>query len=186
MTPLSSITIVLGKLKSSFVYVSIFLVSSLPVLLSLFVLEFDNQQGFSLASLLDIEQLKILLPLMWRLGVWIAILFTTTVCFVTAGFFMSSISKSTSMATTFSYCFAALTTIVTLVALIPNALPDALRVKVLTINPLVAALRVTSDEMFPDLPADIWKHNLYLFAGLSLFFIIASSIRVYFILSKRK
>ncbi len=170
MTPIPATRVVLGKLKASFVYVSVFLVSSLPVLLSLVYLDYSSEMTISS---------------FWRVGAWFAILVVTTVLFITAGFFASAFSKSTSVATAISYCFAAFICIVTLAALIPDALPAKIQTILLTINPVVAALRLMSDDLFGQLPDDVWIHNLGALGGTALFFIIASSIRTYRIFTRR-
>lgn len=172
MTPISPLTVVFGKLKAGFLYVSIFLVSSLPVLLSLAYLDI-TQDEFSLMSL-------------WRVGAWCAILIFTTLAFITAGFCASAFSKSTSGATAVSYTFAAVICIVTFAALIPGAFAPATQQIILTLNPMVAALRVTSDQMFAQLSPDIWIHNLIFLVGISVVFIVASSFRVYSIFTKQQ
>ena len=56
----------------------------------------------------------------------------------------------------------------------------------LTLNPVVAALRITSDELFQDMPDDLWLNNLAFLGGISLLFIILASGRLYYILTRRK
>ena len=48
-----------------------------------------------------------------------------------------------------------------------------------------ALLRVSSDNMFSDLPETLWLNNLYLTGGLVLTFLLISSIRVYYIFTRR-
>ncbi|RMD79480.1 MAG: ABC transporter permease, partial [Lentisphaerae bacterium] len=76
MTPLSATTVVMGKIKAAFLYVSIFLVSSLPVLFSLAFLDYSQEISTFQAF--------------WRVGAWLAILVVVTVTFIIAGFFFSS------------------------------------------------------------------------------------------------
>ncbi len=171
MTPISALKVVLGKLKASFLYVSVFLVSSLPVLFSLAYLDYNSDM--------------VSIQAFWRVGAWLAILVVVTILFITAGFCSSAFAKSTSTATAISYVFAALVSVVTLSALIPDAMPERVQQVLLTINPVVAALRVTSDEMFGQLPDDVWIHNLAILGGTALFFVIASSLRTYRIFSRR-
>jgi ABC-type transport system involved in multi-copper enzyme maturation permease subunit len=166
MTPISAVRVVIGKLQAAFIYVSIFLVSSLPVLYSLADLEVEANY--------------------WRIGAWCAVLLLTTVAFITAGLCASAFSHKTSHATGISYCFAALICIVTLAAELPGVFSFNVRLFWLTLNPVVAALRITSDELFQDMPDTLWLHNLVFLGGISLFFIIVASGRLYYILTRRK
>ncbi len=171
MTPIAATTVVLGKLKAAFLYVSIFLISSLPVLFSLAYLDYS-------------EEIKDWTAF-WRVGVWIAILILVTICFISAGLFASAFSRSTSSATAISYCFAAFICIVTLAALIPDAFTQKVQEILLTLNPIVAALRVTSDEMFEQLSDKVWVYNLVVLSVIALFFVAGSSVRVYYIFTRR-
>ena len=151
---------VIGKLKASFLYVSIFLISSLPVLFSLAFLEVKSNY--------------------WRLGAWVAVLVLTTVACVTAGLCASAFCKSTGVATGMSYCFSAIICVVTFGAELPGAMSGGLRQAVLTFNPMVGALRITSDNLFGDLPQDLWIHNLTALGSLSALFVILASARLYY------
>jgi len=166
MTPITAVRVVIGKLQAAFVYVSIFLISSLPVLYSLADLEVEANY--------------------WRIGAWCAVLVLTTVAFITAGLCASAFSQKTSHATGISYCFAALICIVTLAAELPGVFSFNVRLFWLTLNPVVAALRITSDELFQDMPDDLWLNNLAFLGGISLLFIILASGRLYYILTRRK
>ena len=166
MTPITAVRVVIGKLQAAFVYVSIFLISSLPVLYSLADLEVEANY--------------------WRIGAWCAVLVLTTVTFITAGLCASAFSQKTSHATGISYCFAALICIVTLATELPGVFSFNVRLFWLTLNPVVAALRITSDELFQDMPDDLWLHNLAFLGGISLLFIILASGRLYYILTRRK
>jgi len=166
MTPLTAWRVVIGKLEAALMYVSIFLVSSLPVLYALTDLEVEVNY--------------------WRIGAWCGVLLLTTVAFTTAGLCASAFSRKTSHATAISYCFAAFICIVTLAAELPGAVPLEVRQLWLTINPVVAALRITSDELFSDMPADLWIHNLAFLGGISVLFVVLTSGRLYYILTQRK
>ena len=190
MTPISAIKIVIGKLKASFVYVSIFLISSLPVLFALVYLDYSNEAltealKESGSDIAFIDKAKILTVAFWRGGVWILILLLSTLTFISAGFCASAFSKSTSTATAISYCFAAFVCIVTLAGLIPDAFTVQTKEFLLQLNPIISALRVTSDELFPDLSENVWINNVKILCGTTLFFLIISSARVYYIFTKR-
>lgn len=171
MTPISALGVVLGKLKAAFLYVSIFLVSSLPVLLSLVYLEVSTKE-LSLFSF-------------WRIGACLLIMILATLAFITAGFCASAFSTNTSSATAVSYCFAAVVCIVSFGAVIPDAFSQGGQQVILAINPVVAALRVTSDSLFSTMPANIWLHNVGFLLGISLLFIALSAGRVYYIFTRQ-
>jgi ABC-type transport system involved in multi-copper enzyme maturation permease subunit len=166
MTPLSAVRVVFGKLKAAFLYVSIFLVSSLPVLGSLAYLEVGANY--------------------WRIGAWVAILVLSTLSFITAGLCASAFCRSTSAATAVSYCFSIFICIVTLGASLPGAFTPAVRQIVLTMNPMVGALRITSDRLFVDLPTDLWIHNMTFLGGISAVFVAAAAARVYYTFNYRQ
>ncbi len=165
MTPLSAVRVVLGKMEAAFLYVSIFLISSVPVLVSLAYLEVRENY--------------------WRIGAWCAVMLLTTLAFITAGLCASAFSKKTSHATAISYCFAGFICIVTLAGELPDAFSEGMRRLLLMMNPIVAALRITSDTLFSDMPPNLWIHNIVFLAAISLLFIVLSAGRVYYIFSQR-
>ena len=158
MAPLSAFYVVWGKLKASMLYVSLFLLSSIPILFSLAYIEVQTNY--------------------WRVGAWFAILVACAVTFSTAGLCASAFCKRTSVATGISYGLSALICVVTFVGLLPNTFSEGTQRALLTVNPMVAALRVTSDNLFSQLPSDVWKHNLVLLCSLSLLFIAAAAWRI--------
>jgi len=172
MTPISAVTVVLGKLKAGFLYVCIFLASSLPVLLALAYLDTFGADEVTLADY-------------WRVGVWLLIMIAATLVFIAGGFCASAFSRNTSGATAVSYCFAAAICIVTFVALIPGAVGTETGRMLLTLNPVAVALRVTSDQLFPQLGEAAWQHNLAAMLGITLALIVISSLRVYHIFTRR-
>lgn len=165
MAPLSAVYVVFGKLKASLLYVSLFLISSLPVLFSLAYIEVQTNY--------------------WRVGAWFAILCTTAFTLTTAGLCASAFCKRTSVATGVSYGISAIICVVTFVALLPNTFSEGIQRFLLTLNPMVAALRVTSDGLFAELPSDVWKHNLALLGCLSAIFVVAASLRIYSTFSRQ-
>ncbi len=171
MTPISATRVVSGKLKAGFLYVSIFLLSSLPILLALAYLD-TTRDEFNMQTL-------------WRVGAWFIIMLFSTLAFITAGFCASAFSKTTSGATAVSYTFAGIICIVSFAALIPGAFTVATQEAILQVNPIVAALRVTSDEMFAQLSPNIWMRNIAFLVSVSVIFIVASSIRVYSIFTRQ-
>ncbi len=163
MTPLSAWTVVVGKIKAAFVYVVIFLLSSLPVLFSLAYLE--TQAAY------------------WRIAAWMGALLLSAVVFIIAGLLASTLAKTTAAATAVSYGFAFSLSVVTLsVQMFGSRVPDQLRAIILTFNPLVAAIQITSDVWFAELPRlwgrPLWQNHLYLFGGLAVLLLLATAVRV--------
>ena len=120
----------------------------------------------------------------WRVTACLAIMLVTTITFIAAGFCASAWSKTTSTATAISYGFAGIITIVTLAAMIPGAFSQPVTEAMLTLNPMVAALRVTSDELFGNLSPQVWVHNLVLMGSLAVGLIVLSAARVYYIFTR--
>ena len=101
MTPLSAFTVLIGKLKAAFMFLLIFLISSLPVLFSLAYLEVDAAY--------------------WRIPAWIATLLLSALVFIIMGLFASTIMKNTASATALSYTMTFVLTIVSLAVLLFGA-----------------------------------------------------------------
>lgn len=170
MTGVRSHTVVFGKFKAGFMYVLIFLVSSLPVLGSLYYLEPS--------------------PASWRFSAWLGILILTTLLFVVAGLAASGLAKTTGQATAISYAFSAVLCLAPLGTLLfGTRVTPELQTLILTTNPVAAALQVTSDSLFADLPR-LWGrrlwHNHLIFAGsLIALLTLATAIRVRHIFNHR-
>lgn len=170
MTRLSTWTVVLGKFKAAFVYVLIFLVSSLPVLYSLVYLETQ--------------------PSYIRIAWWLFALVLSALVFTLSGLFASTWMRTTAAATAASYGFAFTLSVVTMsVQLFGARIPDTIRAAILTFNPLVAAIQITSDEWFAELPRlfgrPLWQNHLILFGALAVFLLLATAWRVHCIFRER-
>lgn len=170
MTNLGAGTVVIGKLKAGFLYVMIFLISSLPVLWALTYLEAHASY--------------------WRVCGWIAILFLTTAVFVSSGLCASTLASSTGAATAMSYGFSAFLCIGTLgVLLFGSRMSPTLQALALCFNPLAAALQITSDSWFAELPKifgnSIWLNNLLFLSGLTIILTVITAVRVRVIFNKR-
>jgi ABC-type transport system involved in multi-copper enzyme maturation permease subunit len=170
MTPLSSWTVVLGKLKAAFVYVFIFLLSSIPVVLALAYLETGDEK--------------------WRLIAWSGVFVLATLVFTLFGLFASSVMKSTVGATILSYGFALATSGVTLAVLVfGERIGMQVKAWFLVFNPLVAAIQLCTDRWFADMPnvygVPIWQANLVFFAITFVVLLMLTSIRVWSIMSRR-
>lgn len=165
MTPLSALAMVAGKLKAALAYVSVFLASSFPVMLALAQMEAKSAY--------------------WRVGVWFGVLVLTALTLTAAGLCASAYSQRTSFATGLSYGFAALLCIGTFGVLLPGAFDVEAQRIVLTLNPIVAALRVTSNEMFSQMPDSTWVRHLALMATFSMALLSLAAVRIYGIFSRR-
>lgn len=171
MTPLKVRTVVAGKLKAGLLYVMMFLVSSVPVLLTLAYLE-------STAAY-------------WRLGAWLAILVLTAAAFVSLGLCASTLAPTTGAATAVSYVLAALLCLGTLsVLLFGSRVSPTLTALVLAPNPIVGALQVSSDGMFETLPRvfgnPLWVNTILSLAALTVLLTAVTVIRVRRIFSQRE
>lgn len=192
MTTISPLTVILGKLKATFFYAMIFIVSSIFVLFAMAYL--TPQEVLPDFSMLDpqfweelmnrIRTEKDWLIRFWdtysALFAWIMILLMSTMAFLSAGLFASAISRTTTVATAIAY---SITGILCIVTLLPLALGDKLSngfaAFVLSFNPIVAAMQVTS-HFFPEYPG-IWIQNLESLFALILFFLIGSVLRVWYL-----
>lgn len=170
MTPLSSWTTVIGKLKAALIYVIVFIISSIPVLYALTYLETEAAY--------------------WRVAGWCGILLLSAVVYIMTGLFCSTVMKSTSAATAVSYTIVFSLSAVTFgVLAFGTRIPGIVKSFFLTLNPLAAALQVTSDTWFADLP-DIagnrmWLNHVYLYSIIGILFLVFSVIRMHGLLKKR-
>ncbi|OGV71851.1 MAG: hypothetical protein A3K19_01135 [Lentisphaerae bacterium RIFOXYB12_FULL_65_16] len=170
MTRVSALKVVIGKIKAGLLYVLMFLASSLPVLWALTYLE--AQASY------------------WRIGAWMGILVLTTMVFVVAGLCASTITESTAAATAVSYVFSGIVCLGTLgVLLLGSRIGPELQTFVLTFNPLVAALQITSDTWFGDLPKlfgnRLWQNSLMALGGITLVLTMITALRVRYIFNHR-
>lgn len=170
MTPLHISTIVLGKLKAAFMYVFMFLLSSLPVLFALAYLEVEANY--------------------WRIGAWLGTLLLCAVVFILTGLVASSIMKNTAAATALSYTIAFSLSILTFaVLLFGERISPAARAALLTLNPLAAAIQITSDVWFGELPDlfgnPMWQNHLIVFTVLAFALLAMGIARTRVILYKR-
>ncbi len=191
MTPVKPYTVITGKLKATFFYALIFIISSLFVLIAMGYLE--QQDIFPEASMLSGDFWKALLEKVkvaawwkqfWeiysRIFIWVGILLLSTVTFLTAGLFASAFSKTTSIATAVAY---SITAVVCLVSFAPVMIGDrfshAFSAWILSFNPIAAAMQITNDafESYPNL----WINNLYVMCGLIVFFLVAATIRTWYL-----
>lgn len=197
MTPLSPATLIFGKLKATFFYALIFIVSSVFVLLAMAYLE--PQDVFPETSILSpvfwselVERIRMeenwfarFWEIYWRIFVWVAILLLSTMTFLCGGLFASAFSRTTAIATALAY---GITGIICIVTLLPLALEEklsyGLSFALLSFNPIVAAMQATGDS-FANYPG-LWIRNMLSLALLILFFLAASMGRVWFLFRRQK
>jgi ABC-type transport system involved in multi-copper enzyme maturation permease subunit len=170
MTPLTVRAVVMGKLKAGLLYVLMFLVSSIPVLLTLSYLEASAAY--------------------WRLGAWLGILVLTAAAFVSMGLCASTLTPTTGAATALSYVVAAVVCLGTLsVLLFGSRISPTLEAVILAANPIAGALQVTSDRMFETLPKvcgqPLWVNTILFLAGMTVVLVAVTALRVRMIFSQR-
>jgi ABC-type transport system involved in multi-copper enzyme maturation permease subunit len=161
----------MGKLKAGLLYVMMFLVSSIPVLLTLSYLESTTAY--------------------WRLGAWLGILVLTAAAFVSLGLCASTLAPTTGAATALSYVVAALICLGTLsVLLFGSRISPGLEAVVLSANPIAGALQVTSDRMFEALPKafgnPLWLNTVIFLAGMTVVLVAVTAVRVKMIFAQRE
>jgi ABC-type transport system involved in multi-copper enzyme maturation permease subunit len=171
MTPLTVRAVVMGKLKAGLLYVMMFLVSSIPVLLTLSYLESNAAY--------------------WRLGAWLGILILTAAAFVSLGLCASTLTPTTGAATALSYVVAALICLGTLsVLLFGSRISPGLEALVLSANPIAGALQVTSDQMFERLPKvfgnPLWLNTVIFLTGMTVVLVAVTALRVKRIFAQRE
>ena len=190
MTDITPLTLILGKLKATFSYAFIFIASSVFILLAMAYLE--PQTVFPDVSVADPGFWEALSekvrndPEWWSkffetyrsIFLWVILLLLSTMTFLSAGLFASSIAKNTTSATVMSYAFAAFLCIVTF-------LPVPLQAKfsksfaafLLSLNPVAAAMQLT-DGAFPLYP-DLWQRYFVTAVLLNLALLGGAVARVY-------
>ena len=166
MSRIGAFRYVMGKLYAGFIYIFFIMACSIPVIFSLNFLQ-DGRGGN-------------LLPMIWLLA-------STSLCFICAGLFFSSISKTSSGATAASYIFAFTITLGTLsVLLFADKLGEELMRNILMINPVAGGLRNT-DRMFTDfLEGSFWQINVVFLIASSALLSILGAIKVGQLMSRRK
>lgn len=191
MTPLTPVTVIAGKLKATFFYALIFIISSVFVLLAMAYLEpqeifpdsttvLDPAWWSDLSQRIqsDKEWFTKFKDTYWRLFVWVIILLLSTMTFLTGGLFASCLARTTAVATAIAYSFTAVICIVTMIPIpLEDKLSRGASTFLLSFNPIASAMQVTSDA-FANYPG-LWLNNIYAMAGLTVFFLAGSVFRVW-------
>jgi ABC-type transport system involved in multi-copper enzyme maturation permease subunit len=198
LTPLQPLAVIMGKLKATFFFAMIFVVSSFFVIFAMAYLEhqtvfpelscFSGDFWHQLAERIRTE------PNWWgefwstyrRIAIWIAILLLSTVTFLTGGLFASSVARTTGIATAISYALTATICLVTMAPLVlGEKLPPSLAAWLLASNPVAAAIQATSEQVFSSYPG-LWHKNLLILSGLTLAFLAAATVRLWFLFRKQE
>lgn len=190
MTLLTPFTLIAGKLKATFFYALIFIVSSAFVLLAMAYLE--QQELFPEGSAMDPAWWGLVWKKMshengwwlkfwetyWRIFAWVAILLVSTMSFLTGGLFASCLSRTTARSTAFAYGFTAVICIATLSPLVlEDNLAPWLSKLILSFNPIAAAMQVTSDA-FGNYPG-LWICNIVAMSSLTALMLGGSVAKVW-------
>ena len=190
MTPVSPFTLIFGKLKATFFYAMIFLISSVFILLAMAYLE--PASCFPEMSVTEPGYF----PALWKkmtteegwfasfcetyhtIGIWVVILLISTTTFLTAGLVCSAFARSTPQATVGAY---AITGLICLVSLIPVPLAEkfshSMSFFLLSFNPIAAAMQITGGS-FANYPS-LWLHNIVVLLILNVVFLTAATWRVF-------
>ncbi len=195
MTPMKPYTVIFGKLKATFFYALIFIVSSFFVIFAMAYLEqqtvFPDGSVFSphwWAEVIQRSQQAGWYGNVWmtykRIIIWIFILLLSTLTFLTCGLFSSSVSKNTGMATAFSYVITAIICIVSLAPLVlGNRISTSFSYIILSFNPIAAAAQITNNSL-SDYPG-LWKANMTCLSILIGFFLVAAILRTWYLFRTR-
>ncbi len=195
MTPMKPYTVILGKLKATFFYALIFIISSFFVLFAMAYLEqqsvFPDGSIFSPAWWAEVVQRSHQpdwYDKVWqtyrRIVIWIFILLLSTITFLTGGLFASSISKNTGISTAISYVLTALICVVSMAPLVlGNKLSETLSYWIIAFNPIAAAAQITNNSLseYPGL----WRSNIVCLSTLIVFFLVAATVRTWYLFRTR-
>ena len=196
MTQISPLTLIFGKLKATFFYALIFLISSIFILLAMAYLE--PTSCFPEMSVTDPD----FFPALWKkmttedgwfgtfcetyhtIGIWIVILLLSTTTFLTAGLVCSAFSKSTPQATAAAYAIAGIICLVTLMPVpLEEKFSHSLSFLLLSFNPIAGAMQITSGS-FANYPS-LWVYNIFTLLALNLAFLAAATWRVYYLFRRQ-
>ncbi len=196
LTPITPVKVVAGKLKATFFYAMIFIVSSFFVIFAMAYLESQNVfpddismfSGEFWSELATRSKEPGWLGEVWntyrRIAIWIVILLLSTVTFLTGGLFASSFCRKTGIATAVAYSIVGVICLVSFAPIVLGAkLAKGASSLILSINPVAAAIQITSGTAFPDYP-NLWKHNILALSILIAIFLVASVARAWHLFNR--
>jgi ABC-type transport system involved in multi-copper enzyme maturation permease subunit len=119
-----------------------------------------------------------------RVAAWIAILLLSSLTFLSAGLFASSVSKTTGVATAVAYSITAAICLASFAPVVLGTkLSSGFAAAVLSVNPVAAAMQAINSSAFPEYPG-LWKTNLWVMGALTLFFLGGATVRVWRLFNK--
>lgn len=196
MTTVSPLTVIAGKLKATFFYAMIFILSGIIIFLVMTFLQLqDVSDELSIfcgefyrklfENIRDGEWRIQFIAVYTSLIVWLALLLLMTLCCLCAGLFASTIAANTSSATAMSYGFTGVFCVATLLPIpLAGKLTHEAATFILSFNPFVSAIQVSSSS-FREYPG-LWQQNLRTMLLMIGVLLAASLIRVWYLFQKQK
>jgi hypothetical protein len=196
MTLITPAKMIAGKLKATFFYALIFILSGSAVIFVMAYLEPQNvfpENGSILSGAWWAEFSKIMADPGWfgklcvtyrRIAIWIAILLLSSSTFLSAGLFASSVSKTTGVATAIAYSITAALCLLSFAPVVLGAkLARGFSSFLLSLNPIAAAVQVTGGDAFSAYPG-LWVGNLWALGLLTVFFVAGAMARTWWLFNK--
>ena len=196
LTPLTPLKVVAGKLKATFFYALIFIVSSFFVIFAMAYLENQNVfpedgsifSGEFWSQVVTRSKEEGWYLEVWntyrRIVIWIIILLLSTITFLTGGLFASAYSRTTGVATAVGYSIVAVICLVSFAPIVLGAkLAHNISFVILSINPIAAAVQITSGNAFQSFQG-LWQYNILALCCLTIFFLSASTARTWYLFHK--
>jgi ABC-type transport system involved in multi-copper enzyme maturation permease subunit len=168
VSPLAPRRVILGKLRAILWFVTIFLVSSVPMFGAFYYLE--SAESY------------------WRLLDWAALLIMVNIAFVSIGICCSCYFKSTAAATGAAYGIAGVLCVVTLLSILAGErLSNTAKFWCLVWNPFAAAIQVMCDSLlqYPGFSA-LWKTHMFLMGGLTVVMLFLALVRFHFLYGREE
>jgi len=196
MTLITPAKMIAGKLKATFFYALIFILSGSAVIFVMAYLEPQNvfpENGSILSGAWWTEFSKIMGEPGWfgqfcvtyrRIAIWIAILLLSSSTFLSAGLFASSVSKTTGVATAIAYSITAALCLLSFAPVVLGAkLARGFSSFLLSLNPIAAAVQATGGDAFSAYPG-LWVGNLWALGLLTVFFVAGAMARTWWLFNK--
>lgn len=166
-SPLPPRRLILGKLRAILWFVTIFLVSSVPMFCALLYLE--SAESY------------------WRLVDWAILLVLANVAFISIGICCSCYFKSTAAATGAAYGIAGVLCVGTLLSVLAGErLSYAAKFWCLVLNPFAAAIQVMTDYLsYPGFSA-LWRYHVVALSTLTVILLVAALVRFHILYGREE
>lgn len=188
MTPLSAFSVIIGKLKATFFYALIFIISSFFVIFAMAYLEKAPTklfQGDLMAKIMTLDFWESIWEVYSSIAIWIGLLLISTGAFLTSGLFSSSLCKNTKSSTAMAYAIVAFITFITLAPIVmADKLSTSTASFILSINPIAAAIQVMKSG-FEDYRV-FWPNTFVILLSLTVVFLVISTARVWYLFRKQE